>query len=213
MRKYFFLLSAIGSLLLLGSCNGLFEDLYDNPVATVSDGYGFVRIDNANKCGTIYIDVTSYKRWTYVNLRDKTTDTSNIILGQEAPAKWDFAMHRYDVKTNGGAAFETSCANIDELRKGIPEGATFTPDTLSRVVIDMSHMMDGYLDYDTSYVNPVLSRWLYVDLSSMPPIYTLSLKPYLLRLSDGSYAALFFDNFMDESSVKGFVTIKYIYSL
>ncbi len=213
MRKYFFLISVIGSLLLLVSCNGLFDDLYDEPVATVSDGYGFVRVDNANKSGTIYIDVTSYKRWTYINLKDKTTDTSNIIEGQEAPAKWDFAMHRYDVKTNGGAAFESSLSSIDDLRKGIPEGATFAADTLSRVVIDMSHMMDGYLDYDTSYVNPVLSRWLNVDLSSMPPIYTLSLRPYLVRLADGSYAALFFDNFMDENSVKGFVTIKYIYPL
>ena len=215
MPKYFFLLlSAVGSLLLMGSCEGIFEDLYDTPPATASDGFGFIETNAAIKSGTIYIDVTSYQRWTYISLKNKTTDTSNIVMGEEAPAVWDFALHRYDVCTNGGAAFETSYSTLDEVRSGgIPAGAVFTADTLSQVVIDMSHMMDGYLDYDTCMVNPVLSRWLDVDLSSMPPVYAPSLRPYLLRLYDGSYAALFFANFMDEASVKGYVTIKYIYPL
>ena len=114
MLKYFFLLlSAVGSLLLMGSCEGIFEDLYDTPPATASDGFGFIETNTATKSGTIYIDVTSYKRWTYISLKNKTTDTSNIVMGQEAPAVWDFAMHRYDVRTNGGAAFETSYSTLD----------------------------------------------------------------------------------------------------
>ena len=214
MRKYFFLLLSIGSLLLLGSCNGIFDDLYDTPTATVSDGYGFIETNPSTKSGTIYIDVTSYQRWTYIDLKHKKTDTSNIMMGEGEPASWDFAMHRYDVRTNGGAAFETSYSTLDEVRSGgIPAGAEFTPDSLSSIVIDMSHMMEGYLDYDTCMVNKVLGRWLDVDLSTMPPIYTPSLKPYLLRLSDGSYAALFFANFMDEASIKGYITIKYIYPI
>ncbi len=214
MRKYFFLLSLFGILLLQGSCDGLFEDIYNTPAATVSDGYGFVETNTTTKSGTIYIDVTSYQSWTYISLKNKTIDTSNIVLGEAEPHVWDFAMHRYDVKTNGGAACETSYSSLDEVRNGgIPAGAVFVHDTLSQVVIDMSHMMEGYLGYDTTEVNPVLSRWLDVDLSSMPPLYTLSQKPYIMRLCDGSYAALFFSNFMNEASVKGYVTIKYIYPL
>ena len=212
MKKYIFLVSVIGTLLLLGSCEGVFDDIYDSPAATVSDGFGFVEINPDTKSGTIYIDVTSYQRWVYINLKNKTIDTSNIVMDEAEPTAWDFAMHRYDVKTNGGAACETAYTSLDEVRSGgIPAGAEFVEDSLSQVVIDMSHMMEGYLDYDTSYVNPVLSRWLDVDLSSMPPTYTPSLKAYIIRLYDGSHAALFFSNFMDEASVKGYVTIKYIY--
>lgn len=45
----------------------------------------------------------------------------------------------------------------------------------------------------------------------MPPIYTLSGKIYLLRLSDGTYAALRLSDFMNDAAVKGFMTIDYLY--
>ena len=46
----------------MGSCEGIFEDLYDTPPATASDGFGFIETNAATKSGTIYIDVTSYQR-------------------------------------------------------------------------------------------------------------------------------------------------------
>lgn len=45
----------------------------------------------------------------------------------------------------------------------------------------------------------------------MPPVYTLSRKIYLLRLADGTHAALRLANFMNDSAVKGFMTIDYLY--
>jgi hypothetical protein len=74
-------------------------------------------------------------------------------------------------------------------------------------------MMDGYLSYVESDYNATLSQWLNVDTSNMPPTYTLSNKIYILRLADGSKAALKLENYMNESAIKGYMTISYMYPL
>lgn len=81
--------------------------------------------------------------------------------------------------------------------------------TTNVIVTDMSTMMDGYLSYTESFYNPELSKWLDVDKSTMPPIYTLSGKRYFVNLGDGREVALRLINFMNESGVKGFLTIEY----
>ena len=75
----------------------------------------------------------------------------------------------------------------------------------------MSTMMDGYLSYAESFYNPVLSRWLDVDKSTMPPIYTMSGRVYVVRLSDGRHLAVRLDNYMNGAGVKGYMTISYKY--
>ncbi len=75
---------------------------------------------------------------------------------------------------------------------------------------------DGILEgiYDSpaaSYYNEELSKWLNVDKSNMPPTYTLSNKVYMVKLKDGTYAAVRLTNYMNASGVKGFMTIDYIY--
>ena len=42
-------------------------------------------------------------------------------------------------------------------------------------------------------------------------VYTLSGKVYLIRLADGTFAALRLTNFMNDAAVKGFMTIDYLY--
>lgn len=74
----------------------------------------------------------------------------------------------------------------------------------------MSTMMDGYLSYAESSYNRELSRWLDVDKSTMPPIYTMSGKVYLVNLRDGRRVALRLDNYMDGSGIKGYLTIRYM---
>lgn len=75
----------------------------------------------------------------------------------------------------------------------------------------MSQMMEGTILYAEDYYNPCLSQWLDVDTSTMPPVYTLSGKVYLLRLPDGTCAALRLTNFMSPAAIKGFMTIDYLY--
>ena len=92
-------------------------------------------------------------------------------------------------------------------------GADFIADewTTNKITIDMSQMMEGIIKYAEDFYNPCLSKWLNVDTSSMPPVYTLSEKVYILKLQDGTFAALKLSDFMNTSGIKGFMTIDYLY--
>ena len=145
----------------LPSCNGIFEGIYDQPVITAD--FGFTKVEQATSSGTIYLDATSYTRWNYIDFETFTLDTTAIAedgseTGEVAEG-WDFAVHRYDVKTNGGRV-------IDELlASGSLPAGTYVEDiwTEDRVTIDMSRMMDGIIIYAPSWYNPELSKWLNVD--------------------------------------------------
>ena len=109
---------------------------------------------------------------------------------------------------------ETGFTGFSALRNAdaMPEGA-YVEDvwTTAKIAIDMSGMMDGNIVYMASYYNEELSKWLNVDKSNMPPTYTLSNKVYMVKLKDGTYAAVRLTNYMNASGVKGFMTIDYIY--
>ncbi len=199
-------------MLLLPACNGIFEDIYDAPQPEDTRTYGFVAVDDKAHTGRIYIDATDYTEWHYIDLHNKQATT--VAVGEEAPGQWDFAIHRYDAKTNGGTVAESAADDFGMLPPiGSLPGETFTADewTTDKITVDMSQMMDGIIRYAEDWYNPVLSKWLRVDTSTMPPIYTLSGKIYLLRLADGSCAALRLTNFMNDAATKGFMTIDYLY--
>lgn len=200
------------ALLSLPACNGIFEDIYDAPLAEESREYGFVVVDDKARTGRIYVDATDYTQWHYIDLHDKQVVTASV--NEAAPANWDFAVHRYDTKTNGGAVTECAASDFGTLpAAGSFPAEAFEADewTTDRITVDMSQMMDGIILYAEDFYNPCLSRWLNVDTSTMPPIYTLSGKIYLLRLRDGTVAALRLANFMNDAAVKGFMTIDYLY--
>lgn len=199
-------------LLSLTACNGILEGIYDMPTAETGNEYGFVLVDEGTHTGQIYIDATDYTEWHYVDLQRKQVTTTHV--GDAAPETWDFAVHRYDAKTNGAVVWESSVGAFETLpAPGSVSEEQWTADewTTDRITIDMSQMMDGVILYAEDYWNPCLSRWLDVDTSTMPPIYTLSGKVYLLRLNDGTFAALRLTNFMNDAAVKGYMTIDYLY--
>lgn len=199
-------------MLSLSACNGIFEDIYDEPLAEEKNEYGFIFVDSKTNTGRIYIDATDYTKWHYIDLHCKEVTTKSVE--EPSPTNWDFAIHRYDAKTNGGAVVESNATDIMAVPNisTIPEGVYVVDEwTTDKITIDMSQMMDGVILYAEDYYNPCLSKWLNVDTSTMPPIYTLSGKVYILRLSDGTYAALRLSNFMNDAAVKGFMTIDYLY--
>lgn len=199
-------------MLSLSACNGIFEDIYDKPLAEEKKEYGFIFVDSKTNTGRIYIDATDYTEWHYIDLHGKEVTTKSVK--EPSPTNWDFAIHRYDAKTNGGAVAESNATDIMAVPNisTIPEGAYIVDQwTTDKITIDMSQMMDGVILYAEDYYNPCLSKWLNVDTSTMPPIYTLSGKVYILRLSDDTYAALRLSNFMNDAAVKGFMTIDYLY--
>ena len=211
-QKTISFLPGVIAMLSLSACNGIFEDIYDAPQPEETRIYGFVAVDDQLHTGRIYIDATDYTEWHYIDLHNKQATT--VAVGEEAPGQWDFAVHRYDAKTNGGAVMESAAADFGTLPAvgSLPEGA-FTADewTTDKITVDRSQMMDGIIRYAEDWYNPVLSKWLRVDTSTMPPIYTLSGKVYLLRLANGTCAALRLTNFMNDTAVKGFMTIDYLY--
>lgn len=199
-------------MLSLSSCHGIFGGIYDEPVEETSDGFGFIKINEATRTGTIYIDASDYTKWNYISLKDKKVVTA--LYDEQQPENWDFAVHRYDAKTNSASVFETEYYDLTDISSVSKfSGADFIADewTTNKITIDMSQMMEGIIKYAEDFYNPCLSKWLNVDTSSMPPVYTLSEKVYILKLQDGTFAALKLSDFMNTSGIKGFMTIDYLY--
>lgn len=188
---------------LLSACNGILEGIYDEPDNENNTGF-----ENE---GEIFIDATSYTQWVYIDFSEQSTVT--LGYDEDAPQNWDIAVHRYDVKTNGAKVVETNYSDFDEAITATIDEAELVSDiwTTNQIVIDMSTMMDGYLGYTESSYNPELSKWLNVDTSTMPPIYTPSGKVYIVYLPDGTRAGVKLLNFMNDMQVKGYMTIQYMY--
>lgn len=200
-----FLLAGV-AVMSLSSCDGIFSDIYDNPQQTDVPEYGFIAPATQTVPGTIYIDATSYTDWVYIDFSTMTAETFPVEA--PAPATWDIAVHRYDAKTDGATVSATASGDFTTLTPAeTPVADEWTTQT---IVTDMSTMMDGYLSYAESSYNRELSRWLDVDKSTMPPIYTMSGKVYLVNLRDGRRVALRLDNYMDGSGIKGYLTIRYM---
>ena len=98
----------------------------DNKGSQWGDGVGGTKTN---------LDVSAYDKWTYVNLKTGETeihpDTSEWIYTDgsvsEPKAKetigieWHIAIHRYEIKTNGGMVFDTGKTNMNEITE-LPEG-------------------------------------------------------------------------------------------
>ena len=199
----------------LPACDGIFDGIYDT-----------YQIVTAENCESITVDGTDYTRWNYISLKTQKT-TAVRILNQEGdeepwdqegslPAEWDIAIHRYDVKTNGGAVLETSYASMDELLDSgsIPAGEYAEDiETTDRIAIDMSDMMNGNIGYADSNLNTVLCSWINQDMSVMPPQTTLSGLVYLVRISDGSIAKIRFTDNTDAEGKTGHISFEYAYPM
>ena len=134
---------------------------------------------------------------------------------QPEPEEWTLAVHRNNVRTNGGAVAETSQTDIDNFSMTTEELSllTFTEDewTENAVWADQSQMLNCYIGSQGIRINNVLSSWLTVDLPPIPPAFTHNNHIFVLRLSDGTYAALQLANYLSPSGTKCFLTINYKY--
>lgn len=196
----------------LTSCDGMFDGLYDDEVP---------KTETEMSNGQFSINASSYSQWVYINLHDMsiknvniTTDSTTGEANFEEPADWDIAIHKFNLKTNGGSAIETEYTSISDLKDaGCLPDSTFKTDTWydSKVIIDLSGMMSGNIKYCPSYVNDVVARW--ITSTGMPPTYTTSDRVYVIRLKDDTEAAIHFDAYMDNDGTKGFITCSYEYPL
>ena len=72
-------------------------------------------------------------------------------------------------------------------------------------------MLQGYVPSQGIEVNKVLSSWLRMEIPPMPPSFSLNRHVFILRLKNGSYAALQLENYLSPSGKKCYLTISYKY--
>ncbi|MCF0184653.1 MAG: HmuY family protein [Bacteroidaceae bacterium] len=217
-------------LALTTGCNGIMDGIYDNPTDEMPAGlpYGYKAINDDRSGGTLFFDSRSYLRWTYFNLRQFTSDMIDFRQGdkmeplEQRLAPWDIAFHRSVPKTNGGEAAETRFGTVAEVVAACKEAGgilpfadrerlTFKADEWSEevVTLDLSGMFDGKVVYQPSLYSETLNRWLHIDISSPPPVYTMSRRAYVLHLATGEYYAIALVNFRNANNVTAWLTIDF----
>ncbi len=191
----------------IASCD-IYDDISEMPSSTASD-HSFS-----------YIDATSYIQWVYLDLKSGAATTLPYDDDEHIPDEWTFALHRYDCKTNAGRCAETPFSSLESLSSAVvngsyrlPEESEMTADVADSIIIDVSHMLDLYLGYASAMVNKEMTRWLDVNISTMPPIYTPSNKVYLLRTKEEEYVAVLFTSFTNPFyyDTKGYISFDYIW--
>lgn len=214
VMRYIRLMLMTATVWCLTACDGVMGSFYDDAESSQSATYGFLSRSDGTNTGRVYVDGTKYDRWMYINFHNCTIDSATIGDNTPEPAQWDIAIHRYDVKTNGGAVMATPFSTISDLIAAgrMPTG-TFTEDVKNdSVTCDLSQMMQGAAKYARTHVNRVL-RWIILDMSTMPPGYVVNKNVFIIRLKDGTYAAVQLYSYMNSSSVKGHITFDYVYPL
>ena len=134
---------------------------------------------------------------------------------QPEPEKWHISVHRNNVRTNGGAAHETSYTSMSELPESSEAfaDATFTPDTWNELDVwtIREQMLQGFVGNQGIRVNPVLSSWLKLEIPPVPPAFTLNNHVFIVRFDDDTYAAIQLENYQNAAGVKCCLTINYKY--
>lgn len=220
------------SFVTFSACDGLL-DTYDVLPTIESNGYDQLSIDATTYDDWTYISlhdlaqpyvkkkiptdlvgewdgITCYTRQeikfgTTTELSSVPTDT------QPEPEDWDIAIHHFDIRTNGGMAFETDYTSLDQVPTvydDIPN-VVWEADQLTtdRVWVDLSSSLSFNIGCQTIAISLPLSRMASMDVSNPPPIYQVSGKVCLLRMRDDAVVALFLDNYMDARGHKGHLTI------
>ena len=129
--------------------------------------------------------------------------------------QWSIAVHRNNVRTNGGAVFETSYTRIDQLPESSEAFADmpFTEDiwTENEVWDSQTQMLQSLVPSQGIKVNRVLSSWLTMRIPPMPPQFVHNNHVFILRLNDGTYAALQLEDYLSPTGTKCYLTINYKY--
>lgn len=244
-------------ILLLTACNGIFDDIYDQPQETAVPARGQVCIDATSWSDWYYVDLKQLHALTLAGDEDSllkaqtqfepypipTTLTSETdgktgqylywydVFGagisnnefrqftpcdaQGEPEEWSFAVHRNNVRTHGGAVLKTQYTSMDQL----PESSEafrdmeFTADewTQNEVWDSQEQMLLGLVPSQGIEINRTLSSWLTLDIPPMPPAFTHDKHVFILRLSDGTCAALQLEDYLSAKGTKCWLTINYKY--
>ncbi len=136
---------------------------------------------------------------------------------QPEPDEWSFAVHRNNVRTNEGAAYETTLTDISllDMDHEALGKLPFTADEWSENIVwtVQDQMLNCLIGSQGININYVLSSWLHVDLPPIPPAFTHNNHVFILKMKDGCYAAVQLENYQNQIGKKCCLTIKYKYPL
>ena len=247
---------------MLSGCEGIFNDVYDEPeteTRSTTDGH-------------LYVDASNWLEWHYIDLRAvaegtaASTDFNTSALWQTIeipiletseesfegnkenaglytywydvfgegisnqeymgftptgpqpePEQWTFAVHRNNVRTNGCMAAETDFTSLSQIPQDSDwiSTLTFTPDEWNQTEVwtVQDRMLNGIIGNQGIYINQVLSGWLKMKILPMPPTFEINRHIFILKLPDGTFAALQLEDYMNSSGSKCCLSINYKYPL
>lgn len=136
---------------------------------------------------------------------------------QPEPDDWTFAVHRNNVRTNGCLVAETdltSLSQIPDVQDWI-SALVFTPDEWNQTEVwtVQDRMLNGIIGNQGIYINKVLSGWLKMVIPPMPPVFEINRHIFILKLPDGTFAALQLEDYISTIGTKCCLSIKYKYPL
>lgn len=135
----------------------------------------------------------------------------DTALPDETAFDWDIALHRDDIRTNGGAALKTDKTNLADVT-AIPSSG-YTGDVDGQILINITNMTStGPLQYNAK-INKVLYDYItHTETGSMPPFqYAVNNLVFVVKCSDGTYAKMQLTDWKDDMNNKFVNTLRYVY--
>ncbi|MDE5610670.1 MAG: HmuY family protein [Odoribacter sp.] len=140
--------------------------------------------------GEATVMADEYDEWTYFNF--VTGDTAVLTIQKKAVGdsytyevdaeaekalSWDIAVHKYNIRTNGGLVKELNTENFDAvtLADVLADEEEMVADTEGSVMADMSNMMSGFVGYQYVKLNKELGHWVIATPTGTMPPYTYEL--------------------------------------
>lgn len=177
------------------------------PIPTNKDE---TQADNQTGIYTYWFDV--YKQGISHNEKRDFKPTAK----QPEPPAWSIAIHRDNVRTNGGAVLETNYTSMSQLPESSAQfmGATFKPDewTTNEVWVDQSQMLNELIGCQGIHINRALSSWLRLEIPPMPPAFKHNNRVFVVKLNNGKFVALQLESYINPATgTKCYLTINYRY--
>ena len=163
---------------------------------------------------TVQLDASSSKKWTYFSFatgQAVTVDNDGI---KDVPKGlgWDIAFCRFYTRTNSGESnsdkngkggvFMSEVKSMEQAQ--IPEDDKF--------IIDEVGKLDPAMDIIVTSHNKELQKWLDLDMSKMPPIFSIKNKVFIIRCADGkTYAKVKFLGFENNEAKRVYPKFEYEY--
>lgn len=114
------------------------------------------------------------------------------VEGDESSFDWDIAVHKYDMRTNGGSVKELNRTDYNAVTfADVP--ADMVEDTEGAVIADMKNMMSGFVGYQDVKLNKELCKWVIATpTGSMPPYtYEVNDNVFILKVNGKVYKMKF----------------------